>query len=194
MQNYCIENYILLFIYFLEQYDQSSGILNIHGTWNVDGISEFRYHWQLNEFNQSALFMHAQNKNQSFCIRQDFQDNDRITIWITAIDLLGNNATENITVFIDRSPPVIEDIGLIKGGHENVYIHNSRDLSKMVLKFKALDKESGLKRVKWMLGSTKGGHDIGMGSLPVVILSEKVPTHTYTQTHTDIHINSHTYT
>ncbi|XP_036362221.1 uncharacterized protein LOC115216576 [Octopus sinensis] len=157
-----------------EKYDHISGLLNINGTENIQGIDQFTYRFQVNNENISVENLTSPNNNQTQCFQDTLQDGDSLRIWVTARDIMNQTLSKNITIYIDRSAPSIEEFSLTKDGHQRLYMHNSSDLSSMVVKIDAIDQHSGLKQVQWILGTKDGSNDIGAGSLPVVKLGDYV--------------------
>jgi hypothetical protein len=81
------------------------------------------------------------------------RDGEKYTFKLIAEDIVNNSFIENRTFNVDRSAPVIEDIWLTKDGEEQIFVHDSTDLSKMKLSFKAFDPHSGLRSIKWSFGT-----------------------------------------
>ncbi|GAB1603526.1 uncharacterized protein LOC115216576 [Argonauta hians] len=158
----------------LDQYDHISGVLNINGTNNTNGIDHFVYQFQVNDGNISDETLVPSANNQTQCFQNIFKDGDSLKFWISARDILNKTLTKNITVFIDQSAPAIEEFSLTKDGNRRLYMHNSSDLSSMVVHIDTIDEHSGLKRVQWILGTQDGSSDIGNGSLPVVKLANNM--------------------
>ncbi|XP_069134360.1 uncharacterized protein [Argopecten irradians] len=151
-------------------YEQISGILPVSGTENVDGITEF--YFSLSN-DTSVLFVNETVQNftsQKICLSLPLQDGETYRLDIVAKDIVNHTFSEHIYTHVDSSEPEIFDIGLEKDGYKLLNVHNSSDLSKMILKFNALDIHSGLYSVDWSLGTTFGGHDIGNGSLGIARL------------------------
>ena len=77
---------------------------------------------------------------------------DSLALKINAVDIAGNSYNEERAIHIDGSPPVIENIGLVKDGYRQLSVHDHVDLSKMNLEFDAYDPHSGIKTVEWSFG------------------------------------------
>ncbi|XP_069134359.1 uncharacterized protein [Argopecten irradians] len=151
-------------------YEQISGILPVSGTENVDGITEF--YFSLSN-DTSILFVNETVRNvttQKICLSLPLQDGETYRFDIVAKDIMNHTFSEHVYTHVDSSEPEIFDIGLEKDGYKLLNVHNSSDLSKMILKFNALDIHSGLYSVDWSLGTSFGGHDIGNGSLGIARL------------------------
>ncbi|XP_069134357.1 uncharacterized protein [Argopecten irradians] len=144
---------------FIGIYEQISGILPVSGTENVDGITEFYF---------------SLSNYTTMCLSPPLQDGEIYWFDIVAKDIMNHTFSEHVYTHVDSSEPEIFDIGLEKDGYKLLNVHNSSDLSKMILKFNALDIHSGLYSVDWSLGTTFGGHDIGNGSLGVARLGPNI--------------------
>lgn len=63
---------------------------------------------------------------------------------------------------IDHTAPVLDVFGLVgRQGRRELFVHNSTDLSKMVLQVHAGDIHSGLRTLQWTLGTTDQTADVG---------------------------------
>ncbi|XP_062620625.1 uncharacterized protein LOC134282208, partial [Saccostrea cucullata] len=80
---------------------------------------------------------------------------------------MDNTINETIAVHIDTSVPDIVEMYLIKDGVRHLFVHNSTDLSRMKISFRALDEHSGLNSIEWMLGTSPDGGELGRGSIAV---------------------------
>ncbi|XP_078696223.1 uncharacterized protein LOC144924666 [Branchiostoma floridae x Branchiostoma belcheri] len=79
------------------------------------------------------------------------EDGDTVRVWIRAIDVMGNIAVENVTIHVDSSPPILEDISLSRHGVTNLAVHHSEDLFEMMVVLTAYDDHSGLHEIHWQL-------------------------------------------
>ena len=148
-------------------YDQVTGTLPIAGTPNINGIVRFDFTWKLNNQSYQPYQTIADFYSQSLCEDLPPSDGQSYTFQIKPVDINSRFLTEEYVVHVDRSPPDIDDIWLLKDGYKQLFIHNSSDLSKMVLQFEALDKHSGLRTIQWAFGTSDGRADIGSGFLAV---------------------------
>ncbi|KAH3799514.1 hypothetical protein DPMN_153124 [Dreissena polymorpha] len=149
-------------------YEQTTGLLPVGGTPNVHGIIQYFVSWKLNNgaFTEEQLVPNF--LNQRFCTNLNVADGQTYTFNIRPVDIVDNTFNESTTVYIDRSPPHINNIWLKKDGYEMLYVHNSTDLSKMQMTFDALDSHSGLKNIKWEFGIADTSTTLTSGYLSVV--------------------------
>ncbi|XP_052788821.1 uncharacterized protein LOC128223586 [Mya arenaria] len=133
-------------------YEQRTGEIPVSGTSNVYGIIAYDVSWSLNHGSFSEEKPVPSFTNQSFCKHLSVEDGDTYTLNVRAVDIAGNTLSDNRTVFIDRSAPLVTDIWLEKDGYEMLFVHNSTDLSKMKMTFNALDPHSGLSKIQWTFG------------------------------------------
>ena len=56
-------------------------------------------------------------------------DGDSVRVWVKAYDIIGNTVTDSVLVHIDSSPPVIEDVWLVRHGVGQLAVHHTKDLS-----------------------------------------------------------------
>eukprot|EP00058_Branchiostoma_floridae_P007081 XP_002592569.1 hypothetical protein BRAFLDRAFT_118907 [Branchiostoma floridae] len=103
-------------------------------------------------------------------------DGDTVTTYIRATDILGNQQTDNVTIHIDSTPPIIEDFWLEKNGVEGITVHNSRDLYDCLVKFTTYDIHSGLYTIYWRLVNMADESIVhGDGNLAVRVSSDAEP-------------------
>ncbi|CAH1250571.1 Hypp8876 [Branchiostoma lanceolatum] len=86
---------------------------------------------------------------QTFTIARE--DGDTVTVYTRATDIVGNQQTDEVSIHVDSSPPIIEDFWLEKNGVEGITVHNSRELYDCLVKFTAYDIHSGLYTISWRL-------------------------------------------
>ncbi|XP_052789886.1 uncharacterized protein LOC128224179 [Mya arenaria] len=133
-------------------YEQITGEIPASGTTNVYGIIAYHVFWSKNHGSFSVEKPVPSFTNQSFCIDLNVKDGETYTLKVKAIDIVGNTLSDNLTVFIDRSVPHLNNIWLERDGYKMLYVHNSTDLSKMKMTFDALDPHSGLSKIHWTFG------------------------------------------
>lgn len=54
----------------------------------------------------------------------DHSDGKQITFFIRGYDVMGSSAEDNVTIWIDKSPPIIENVWLTRGDNLNISVHN----------------------------------------------------------------------
>lgn len=152
-------------------YDQqlSGGLLPRAGTHSSEGVSQMHYAVQLNpnkpltppnpaDFSSSTNVALA---NLSLTAAR--KDSDEIAIWLKATDLHGQSKMDSIALVVDSSAPELQNIWLAGG----LQLFGSDDFSKLQFSFEAHDPHSGLEGVKWSIGTSSGGNDIGHGNVPL---------------------------
>ncbi|XP_070572151.1 uncharacterized protein [Ptychodera flava] len=103
-------------------------------------------------------------------------DGDTVTVWVRALDVMGNEANDNVTFHVDSSPPIIEDIHLTKNGVSYLAVHHSADLFEMRAMFEAYDDHSGLHTIHWTLHDMADSNQVhGNGTVAVGKPSAKHP-------------------
>jgi hypothetical protein len=150
-------------------YDQPlTGTLGRGGTANYAGIVLYKYaiSYGINpqqpkewEFRDVLHFW------QHHTVFTRMSDGDQITVWVKAIDVLGNSAVDSTMVSVDFSGPNIAHVGFTRDGErllKYLNLHVSRTIR---VKLNVNDPQSGVALVLWKLGQTKGGSERGNGSL-----------------------------
>ncbi|WAR06111.1 hypothetical protein MAR_021480 [Mya arenaria] len=79
------------------------------------------------------------------------QDGKRVTFTVRGYDIVGAYAEDNVTVWIDTSPPVIENLWLTRGDIVNISVHNVTELAAMTIEWHVFDVHSGLYEISWRL-------------------------------------------
>ncbi|KAH3799927.1 hypothetical protein DPMN_153551 [Dreissena polymorpha] len=149
-------------------YEQNKGILPVSGTPNIDGIVGFVFHWtRKRQFHVNITGSETVPvfQNQQFCKALDMEDGDTFYIQVEAIDIANNRLGSNRTLFIDRTAPQIVNIGLLKNGVMQLFVHDTTDLSRMTLYFETYDSHSGIRNVKWTVGIVDTRVELGSGVL-----------------------------
>ena len=55
-------------------------------------------------------------------------DGDSVRVWVKGHDVIDNTVTDYVLVHVDSSPPVIEDVWLVRHSGQSV-VHHIDDLS-----------------------------------------------------------------
>ena len=126
-------------------FEQETGELPVSGTPNVDGIVNFMYRFKQisNDSEQQTRFTNVPYPlNESLLLDIPLSDGDSLLIYIKAIDIMNHTLVDYISLNIDSSPPIIEEMCLITGNHTvcGAYlVHSARDFESIKLLFKCKD-------------------------------------------------------
>lgn len=63
---------------------------------------------------------------------ETLDEGKKITFFIRGVDAVESFAQDNVTVMVDLSPPVVENLWLTKGNILNLSVHNVLELNKLV--------------------------------------------------------------
>ena len=151
-------------------YDQQTGKLSVNGTRSIHGLTGFIYSYSLNNGSYTPDTYMSDFEKESICFNLPFSDGDTYTFRITAEDVMENRVSENVTVHFDRTVPDIINMWIVRDKNKELYVHNSDDLSQMVLQFEAMDPHSGIYSVEWFLGTRLNTSDVGHGAVPIIKL------------------------
>ena len=77
-----------------------------------------------------------------------------MTVRVRAVDIIGNELSDNRTVYVDVTEAVLEKVGLVRGGLRMLTVHHDTDLSTMDLQIDTYDPESGIKLIEWEFGES----------------------------------------
>jgi FlaG/FlaF family flagellin (archaellin) len=98
-------------------------------------IVDFKVAYQV--YNSSGLqdSRHLQSvsniQHQADTLSISWQDGNKLTTTVRAIDVLDKTKEEAVTVYRDATPPVIEDLWLTRGDRLNVSVHRIEDFAQM---------------------------------------------------------------
>ena len=124
-------------------FEQETGELPVTGTDNVDGVVEFQYrYYKISEGDDEEIEWTAVPDPLSQTVTLStlsIADGDTVSISIKAIDVMNNTLDDDIIVYVDSSPPTIDEIYLVKDGYRYLFVHDSTDLSEMNMTFVAYD-------------------------------------------------------
>lgn len=70
-------------------------------------------------------------KRESEELKVVWLDGDKLDITVSAIDIFNKTLDENITIFRDATPPVIENLWLTKEDRLNISVHSLEDFAQM---------------------------------------------------------------
>lgn len=134
------------------KYDQIAGLIPVSGTQNINGLTEFYYSLEKND---KEIVLNGKVFNftsETICLVTNMIDGDIFKFNIQARDIMNHTLNDTVTVNIDESVPQITDMWLVRDGNKQLYVHHDTDLSLMSFQFKAFDKHSGIKEMKWAFG------------------------------------------
>lgn len=134
------------------KYEQISGLIPVSGTQNVNGLNEFYYSLEKND---KEIVLNGKVFNftsETICLVTNMIDGDVFKFNIQARDIMNHTLNDSVTVNIDGSVPQITDMWLVRDGNKQLYVHHDTDLSLMSFQFKAFDKHSAIKEMKWAFG------------------------------------------
>ena len=155
------------------EYDQpETGTLGLSGTLNNAGIVSYKYAVSYGldpRLPADSVFQDVPKTAtalwQYHIMFTTTSDGDHITVWVKAIDVWGNSATDSATIHVDFSRPDISKVGLTRDGETQLTFLNSQALHTMQVAFSVDDPHSGVAMAFWKLGETDGGSEMGQGRI-----------------------------
>ncbi|XP_046581222.1 uncharacterized protein LOC124288736 [Haliotis rubra] len=100
-------------------YDDYEGDRTVDAIDNVQGITRFLTFYKVDHQGGSSItsppadnLFTSQGLNQSQTITPSLVDGDTVRFWVRAYDIMSEMKEENVTIHIDTSPPVIENLWL----------------------------------------------------------------------------------
>ncbi|XP_046575805.1 uncharacterized protein LOC124283822 [Haliotis rubra] len=137
---------------------------------NVQGIVAVKYAYKVDHKGGTSIgtvpddpHFSSLYLNQSHTISPTLVDGDTFRYWIRAYDIREEYLEERVTVHIDTSPPIIENLWLTREDRLNVSVHNVDEFNQMVIEWVSYDDHSGLETVAWRLFDNYTGEDLVHG-------------------------------
>ena len=98
------------------------------------GITRFQYAYNISSVVDNIQYPLKELKGiekESLDIDINFYDGIKLDIQVRAIDITGGYADDFMTVKMDSSPPIVEDLWLTRGDTVNISVHYIEDLTKL---------------------------------------------------------------
>ena len=134
-------------------YEQVDGVLPVSGTPSIHGIVKFALSYAENDGPFSSEIEVPDIQSQTYCGKLD-PNVYKLTVRVRAVDILGNEFSDNRTVYVDATEAVLEKVGIVRGGLRMLMVHHDTDLSTMDLQLDTYDPESGIKLIEWEFGES----------------------------------------
>ena len=134
-------------------YEQVDGVLPVSGTPSIHGIVKFALSYAENDGPFSSEIEVPDIQSQTYCGKLN-PNVYEVTVKVRAVDILGNEFSDNRTVYVDATEAVLEKVGLVRGGLRMLTVHHDTDLSTMDLQIDTYDPESGIKLIEWEFGES----------------------------------------
>ncbi|KAI6660123.1 hypothetical protein LOD99_10567 [Oopsacas minuta] len=128
------------------------------GTVNAHGILEFQYNliryvdgaFEYNVTTAPTTWNVIPNLETEYSQQQNESvSGDAWVLWIRAIDIFDHELIDYIVIYTEFSSPMITDLGLKVDNRVTQFVQKSKDITDLIISFKAIDLESGIKSVYW---------------------------------------------
>nr|XP_034301655.1 uncharacterized protein LOC105322112 [Crassostrea gigas] len=147
-----------------DKYDDHYGERQISEINNVHAIVDFKVAYIVYDSNgaqdSQALKSVSDIHDQAQTLSVIWVDGNKLVATVKAIDVLGKTLEEEVTVYRDATPPVIEDLWLTRGDRLNVSVHRLEDFAEMTVEWIVYDYHSGLDRISWRLYDNYTGTEL----------------------------------
>ena len=132
-------------------------------------MCDHKVSWSLEGGDQTQWQTTQNTSAQSACLDPvTLADGQTYHVYVRASDVMNNTVTDSVTFHVDGTGPEVQDLGLRnRWGRDGVHVHASADLSTMVLVLEASDPHSGLKALRWSLGTESLTDDVGSRAFAV---------------------------
>ncbi|XP_071084119.1 uncharacterized protein [Haliotis cracherodii] len=151
-------------------FDDNEGDRRVAAINNVQGVTRFLSSYKVDHKGGSSIVsppdgdeFTSQGLRQSQTIKPSVVDGDTVRFWVRAYDIKSDMKEESVTVNIDTSPPVIENLWLTRGDRLNISVHNVEEFAEMTMEWVAYDEHSGLETVSWRIVDKYQGLNIVHG-------------------------------
>ncbi|XP_046557198.1 uncharacterized protein LOC124266448 isoform X2 [Haliotis rubra] len=150
-------------------YDDIEGDRSVAAIINVQGVTQFLTSYKVDHQGGSSInsppadnLFTSQGLNQSQTITPSLVDGDTVRFWIRAYDIRPEYLEEHVTVHIDTSPPVMENLWLNRSGSLIISIHRVEELQDVIMEFHLHDEHSGVETVEWRITEKRQDEDIAL--------------------------------
>ncbi|XP_046552071.1 uncharacterized protein LOC124261758 [Haliotis rubra] len=150
-------------------YDDNEGDRSVAAISNVQGITRFLTSYKVDHQGGSSItspppdnLFTSQGLNQSQTITPSLVDGDTVRFWVRAYDIRREFLEEHVTVHIDTSPPVIENLWLNRSGSLNISIHRVEELQDVIMELDVHDEHSGVGTLEWRILEKRQDEDIAL--------------------------------
>jgi len=140
-------------------YEQTSGELPVSGTQNVYGIVEYFVSWKLNDGPFTPEVEVPDFLNQTLCQQLPVEDGDTYTFIVRPVDIVGSTYKDSRTVFIDTSPPFVDDLCIHNATTKEHCESLISDTDPLFLTFAGYDNHSGILQMEWVFGMHSATND-----------------------------------
>ncbi|XP_046362872.2 uncharacterized protein LOC124139656 [Haliotis rufescens] len=146
-------------------YDDKEGSRGVDEVRNVQGITSFRTSYKVDHKGGSSItsppaVFTIQGLSQSQTITPSLVDGDTVRFWVRAYDIMSDTKEESVTVHIDTSPPVIENLWLTRNGSLNISVHGVKELNDVIMEWNLYDGHSGVEAVEWRIVEKRQDEDM----------------------------------
>ncbi|XP_046572274.1 uncharacterized protein LOC124280399 isoform X2 [Haliotis rubra] len=147
-------------------YDDKEGDRSVAAINNVQGVTRFLTSYKLDHQGGSSItsppadnLFTSQGLNQSQTITPSLVDGDTVRFLMRAYDIKSEFHEEHVTVHIDTSPPVMENLWLNRSGILNISIHRVEELQDVKMEFDVRDEHSGVETLVWRVVEKRQDED-----------------------------------
>ncbi|XP_046572318.1 uncharacterized protein LOC124280399 isoform X5 [Haliotis rubra] len=148
-------------------YDDNDGSRDTGEVRNAQGITRFLTSYKVDHQGGSSInsppavnLFTSQGLSQSQTITPSLVDGDTVRFWVRAYDIRREFLEEQVTVHIDTSPPVIENLWLNRSGSLNISMHRLEELHDVIFEFDVYDGHSGVETVQWRIVQKRQDEDM----------------------------------
>ncbi|KAK3099491.1 hypothetical protein FSP39_005250, partial [Pinctada imbricata] len=145
-------------------YDDNDGNRTVAEIYNQHAIVDFKVSYEIYDVNgmksNRELTSISDVKDEHDVLTISWEDGDKLIVNVRAIDVFKKYNEENVTVYRDATPPVIEDLWLTKGDRLNISVHRIEDFQEMTIEWIAYDYHSGIDSIYWRLYDNYTGTDV----------------------------------
>ncbi|XP_053401094.1 uncharacterized protein LOC123523194 isoform X2 [Mercenaria mercenaria] len=130
---------------------------SVDALYNIEGIVRFEIGYTIEFEGYSSFVNFVPIPEEMFSLQKmiyddvELTDGKRLTYTVRGFDILDEYAEDNITVTIDLSPPVIQNLWLTKGDYVNITVHNLLELNEIAFEWEVYDEHSGLYEIEWRI-------------------------------------------
>ncbi|XP_077999970.1 uncharacterized protein LOC144452699 [Glandiceps talaboti] len=122
---------------------------------NADGVIKFEIDFAESSSGRTMAenWVEVEGVETNHVISITGSNNDYITVWLKAYDVIGNTKEDEMSFYIDRTPPALTDMKIVSVNKNNTVERGVAAGSGILVK--AHDDESGILEIRWELYDKK---------------------------------------
>ncbi|KAL4221421.1 hypothetical protein ACF0H5_019679 [Mactra antiquata] len=129
----------------------TSAIHNLNGTVRSEVDRTVTLDDSTWDVNNIYVPQHYFDEERMIITDEECIDGKRIVFTVRTYDVMGVYNEDTVTVMIDTSYPIIENLWLTEENYLNISVHNILEINKLTFEWEVYDEHSGLHEISWRI-------------------------------------------